>query len=350
MAAGQGDTTSALHLAGFHAGGLGGPQDWTEAVGLLVALGNAGHVVAQREIALLWLMAGNADLCRMLMLEAARPGRPDAGGDALAKALVLSDYTRLAGSRSAAVMAARLVAAGVPVDSLSLAPLAGSRAAMPDRDTMASALVEALGGLHVGPSEALSTRMRVESVPGALHPALCDYLILNAHPLLAPAQITDPKTGARRADPWRTGRTASFGPLQQTPVMGAIRQLLCTQAGADLAQAEPLSVIAYDPGEEYRPHFDAFLPEAEGGEPGAFADGGQRYFTALVQLNSGFSGGETVFPELGLSVAPMTGRYLGFSNVDGAGVRNPLALHAGAPVMSGRKFMASLWIRERERR
>ena len=112
-----------------------------------------------------------------------------------------------------------------------------------------------------------------------------------------------------------------------------------------LAHCEPLTLLRYQTGEEYRPHRD-YLPPARL----ATADGirgGQRRFTAFVYLNPVESGGETDFPGLGIRIAPKQGRAVFFRNTDADGSPDPRTLHAGTPVIAGEKWLATLWIRER---
>ena len=69
--------------------------------------------------------------------------------------------------------------------------------------------------------------------------------------------------------------------------------------------------------------------------------------TVLVWLNEGYGGGETAFPELGLTIEPGMGDALIFQNVDAGGRPDPRTRHAGLPVTHGEKWLASRWIRAR---
>ena len=73
---------------------------------------------------------------------------------------------------------------------------------------------------------------------------------------------------------------------------------------------------------------------------------GQRTETFLIYLNDDYSGGETHFPELGLSHVGARGDALVFSNVDAAGKPDDATRHAGLPPTSGEKWLFSQWIRE----
>ena len=100
-----------------------------------------------------------------------------------------------------------------------------------------------------------------------------------------------------------------------------------------VSHAEPLQVLRYEPGQEYKAHFDAF-PETEAGAP-HLAQGGQRVQTVLIYLAAPDKGGETWFPKLGLRVRPKAGSAVIFRNVEGSGQRAALSLHSGEPVAAG---------------
>jgi prolyl 4-hydroxylase len=117
-------------------------------------------------------------------------------------------------------------------------------------------------------------------------------------------------------------------------VVNALNRRIAAFSGTSVAQGEPLQLLCYRPGAEYRAHVDA-LPS----EPN------QRILTVLVYLSNDYAGGETHFPRAGLSFRGNPGDALIFSNVTGDGRLDPLAIHAGMPVTSGVKWIASRWIR-----
>ena len=57
-------------------------------------------------------------------------------------------------------------------------------------------------------------------------------------------------------------------------------------------------------------------------------------------------GGGTVFPDIGLQVAPKRGNAVFFSYPSAH--PSTLTLHGGAPVQAGEKWIATKWLRERE--
>ena len=67
----------------------------------------------------------------------------------------------------------------------------------------------------------------------------------------------------------------------------------------------------------------------------------------LVYLNDAYTGGETLFLKIGLRVRGETGDGLLFRNAAVDGTPDMDSLHAGLPVLSGEKLIASRWIRQK---
>ena len=110
--------------------------------------------------------------------------------------------------------------------------------------------------------------------------------------------------------------------------------------------AEQFQLVYYGPGNQYKPHFDAFDKTTKEGQKNWFP-GGQRMVTALAYLNDVEEGGETDFPKVDVSVKPNKGDVVVFHNcIDGTTDINPKSLHAGSPVVSGEKWAVNLWFRE----
>lgn len=164
----------------------------------------------------------------------------------------------------------------------------------------------------------------------------CGWLVARATPALRPSVIVDPATGRPKPDPVRTSDGMNFGPAQEDLVVNALNRRIAAATGTAYECGEPLHILRYAPGQEYKPHLDA-LPGADN----------QRAWTALVYLNAGYEGGETIFPELALAAKGEPGDCLVFRNVDAQGRGDPRTRHAGAPVTGGVKWLATRWIRER---
>jgi len=140
-----------------------------------------------------------------------------------------------------------------------------------------------------------------------------------------------------------TDRSSSSAVLPATSLTAAVRDRGRVFAGAPTA--EELQIVRYHPGQEYKPHHDAFDDSEGGRQAKATYDGRQREATILIYLNCPEEGGETVFPELGLSVAPVPRAAVFWRNLHRDGSIDHRLLHGGAPVRRGVKYAANLWLR-----
>lgn len=175
---------------------------------------------------------------------------------------------------------------------------------------------------------------------GLLSPEDCQTLIAVGQQTLRPATVTDEASGQQITIPNRSSEM-SWPKREEHPILQSIAQGVAQLTGIPATHQEPLQILHYSPGGEYRPHFDGF---PEGSE--TLSQGGNRQMTLILYLNTPASGGETAFPELGIKVAPITGGGVLFRNLDTAGLRHPLSLHAGLPVVQGEKWIATTWIRQ----
>lgn len=193
--------------------------------------------------------------------------------------------------------------------------------------------------------ETLAEDPEIRLYPRLLDPVECIWLQRHATGLLAPSRVLDPRTGRAMDDPIRTGRTACLDPATPGVFDLRISERLAAAAGASLGQAEPLAVLCYGPAQQYKPHYDWLGNSALATDP--LARAGNRILTVLGYLNSPESGGATYFPALDIRVPARQGQVLVFSNVDAAGQPSRGSRHAGEPVLAGKKWLASLWLRER---
>lgn len=192
-----------------------------------------------------------------------------------------------------------------------------------------------------GPDGTLESTSLCDSPEARLFPAFlsreeCDFLIRSAQPKLQASVVVDPYSGREIPNPIRTSRGAGFPFVEENPAIHALNRRIAAASGTDVRAGEPLQVLSYAPGQQYREHSDA-LPNV--------APGQQRVITFLVYLDEDYEGGETVFPKLGLKVRGRTGDGLLFRNAADDGTPDPRAIHAGLPVTRGVKHLASRWIR-----
>ena len=180
----------------------------------------------------------------------------------------------------------------------------------------------------------LSDAPLVEMVRGLLSLEECRYVMTIAEPDLRPSSIVDP-SGRSMPHPTRTSFGMSFGPTREDLVINRINRRIAAVTGTMSEWGEPLHILRYQHGQQYLPHVDAL--------PGV---ANQRSWTALVYLNEDYVGGETVFPEIGISVKGRAGDALVFRNLGDDGRPDALTRHAGLPVPAGTKWLATRWIRQ----
>ncbi|HEY0131327.1 MAG TPA: 2OG-Fe(II) oxygenase [Allosphingosinicella sp.] len=187
----------------------------------------------------------------------------------------------------------------------------------------------------IRPSRPLSLAPEVHLFPGLFTPAECDHLARAAAPNLEPSFVVDEETGRAELDPVRTSDGCELHWFVEDPAVHALNRRLAAATGTSVDQGEPLQILRYSVGQQYRRHLDAV--------PGL---ANQRVLTAIVYLNQGYEGGGTCFPRVGLTVEGRKGDALVFRNASADGRVDPLSEHAGLPVTSGTKFIASRWIHQ----
>ncbi len=247
-----------------------------------------------------------------------------------------------AGDRESQLVHAYFLAAGVGGAS----DWAGARTALSrlaQNDPGIATQLRLVDAMDLGPdgfpkstavADRISERPLVESCRGLLSPAECDYLRDKGTPGLRPAVVVNPATGQLIPHPVRVSDGMTFGVYDEDLVINAINRRIAAFSGTALDQGEPLQLLRYGIGGEYRPHMDGIA-----GEPN------QRILTLLVYLSDAYDGGETSFPRVGLSFRGRKGDALLFCNVDAADRPDPRSLHAGLPVRRGVKLIATRWIR-----
>jgi TPR repeat protein len=318
--------------------GLGAARDPDRARRHLLAAARAGHRPALRSLGFLYHAVGE---------EGAWPARATAcfraaaeSGDPLAKYLHGLRLLRGHGIAPDPAAAARwLRAAAAEGVQLAAYRLAGLPAT--GREQAATA-----GGVEfmdcaipvLAPAAASRTLAFMSEHTAVLDEYLCDHLMNLAAPKLAPSGVVDPHTGAAVQSGLRTSYSMHFAPsMYDLPVHLALRQI-ANVAGLPVEHAEPLGVLRYGPGQEYRPHYDYYSDDQHQA---------QRVSTVFVFLNDVAEGGGTDFPRLGVKVEPARGKAVKFLNCDAEGRPNPDTLHAGLPVIRGEKWLATLWFWDR---
>lgn len=171
----------------------------------------------------------------------------------------------------------------------------------------------------------------------------CEALIAMAQDQLRRAEVVSRETGDPVIDHRRTSDYAMFQ-RGANELLTRIEERIERVTGVNATHGEGIQVMRYGVGAEYQSHFDFFDPD------GAFLrksqdKGGQRIATLVMYLNDPPAGGETVFPDAGLSIVPRKGNAVYFAYVAENGECDNLSFHGGAPVVRGEKWIASKWLR-----
>lgn len=363
QAAAQGHADAQLLLSQMARSGLGGEKSQKLANSILFGLAQAGHPVA---------------LCGVAMLVYIRNRESDAVDKLLERAAIggshIAAYIQAEKRRDAAT-AGDLAARDERIKYLFISARAGNglaQAELTEHDKLV--VQEILSRASFSPAvdsevdlkyveeildqeveysfdqpEILSKEHPIAIYRRFLTPLECSYMKAAAAPSIQPSSTINPLTGELIKNEIRTSSSSNFDPMSRDCFIFAVDERIAAATGTDVEQGEPLNVLYYRIGEEYKFHYD-HLPE-EGEDPGALqSEGGQRKYTFLISMNEDYTGGETIFPKLELMYRGQLGDALMFQNLDSRGRPNNRMLHAGMPVKRGYKWVASKWIREGEYR
>ncbi|WP_040145856.1 prolyl hydroxylase family protein, partial [Xanthomonas citri] len=268
--------------------------------------------------------------------------RAAAGGDAVSAALLAERLLRGEGVPPQPDAAAQLLQQLQPLGMTAL-PAVDIAPPDPADDTADHRIAFAP---RVGPVRR-HTAPRIEEYAAVLSADECRLLMLLARPHLRASKVIDPNDASTQRAPIRTSRGATLDPIIEDFAARAAQARLAACAQLPLAHAEPLSVLCYAPGEQYRAHRD-YLP------PGTIAadrpTAGNRQRTVCVYLNDVGAGGDTEFPIAGVRVRPRPGTLVCFDNLHADGRPDADSLHAGLPVTAGSKWLGTLWFRQQRYR
>lgn len=186
---------------------------------------------------------------------------------------------------------------------------------------------------------------RVLSFEQFIPPAWCAWIMQRAHPSLAAARVKNPAQGGANVDAIRTNAGMGFSVLDTDLVIQVVHARIAATLALPVMHQEPTNVLHYQPGQEYKPHFD-FLDPGEVHFAVELQRVGQRVATFLIYLNDDYEGGETAFPRLDWRFKGKAGDALAFWNVT-EGRPDPRTLHAGLAPTRGDKWLLSKWVRDR---
>lgn len=144
--------------------------------------------------------------------------------------------------------------------------------------------------------------------------------------------------------PNRTSYTSSLHE-EMHPVIKSINDKMSEILNIPKNKTEPLQGQRYEVGQEFKDHFDWF----SGNNIKQYVEAqGNRTYTFMVYLNEDLEGGETEFQKIDIKFTPKIGKAVVWKNLKSDGTGNELALHAGRPVLKGKKYILTKWFREYE--
>ncbi|CAM8914887.1 hypothetical protein QQ045_031690 [Rhodiola kirilowii] len=203
--------------------------------------------------------------------------------------------------------------------------------------------------------EVISWSPRIIVLHNFLSSEECDYLRALAKPRLKISTVVDAKTGKGVKSSVRTS-TGMFLSHEERkyPIIQAIEKRIAVYSQVPVEHGELIQVLRYEKGELYRPHNDYFSDSFN------IKRGGQRVATMLMYLSDNVEGGETYFPLAGtgecscggktvkgMSVKPTKGDAVLFWSMGLDGQSDPNSLHGGCEVLSGVKWSATKWMRQK---
>mmetsp|Transcript_17652 Transcript_17652/g.38511 ORF Transcript_17652/g.38511 Transcript_17652/m.38511 type:complete len:303 (+) Transcript_17652:209-1117(+) len=210
-------------------------------------------------------------------------------------------------------------------------------------------------------SQVLSWHPRAVSYPGFATPEQCQKFIDLAKPKLRPSGLALRKGDT--AEGTKNIRTShgTFLSRNEDPsgLLHEVEKKIARVTMIPWQHGEPFNVLRYQLGQKYDSHYDTFDPKSYGDQPS------QRLATFLLYLTDVEEGGETIFPfegqdgmkhlatidytscDVGFKVKPRAGDGLLFYSIHPNSTFDNHALHGGCPVVTGDKWVATKWMRDK---
>jgi len=133
--------------------------------------------------------------------------------------------------------------------------------------------------------------------------------------------------------------TQVFLPLSHPACRPLVEQVKRRTGLTDESKYEDVQVLHYEPGQQYKTHFDSCHRCTDDGKDLL------RIQTCLTYLNDCRRGGETEFPKANALVKPSMGRMVQWENIDEDNNILPCSFHRARPVGEGEeKWAATIWI------
>ena len=185
--------------------------------------------------------------------------------------------------------------------------------------------------------------LEIFTIPNFLKDSECDYL---CEKILASNSRSQVAGYGNEPSVVMESRTSSTSNLYDEDLMvKKINKRISKELQMPLENGETMQGQLYEVGQEFRHHNDYFIGD---GYTNHCLSSGQRVYTCMIYLNDVEEGGETDFSQIGRSFKPTKGMAVVWKNSNGIGTENPASLHAGTPVIKGKKIIVTKWFREKK--
>lgn len=179
-----------------------------------------------------------------------------------------------------------------------------------------------------------NTEVDVRLYNNILDDDVCDYLIKFSKHNFTPATIIT-NNESRLDDTFRKCDVCYID--QNDPTVFYLRNLASNMTKLPIENVEPIQIVRYNPGGMFEFHHDCFMRDDIVRES-------DRKYTIIFYLNSVNVGGETLLPNLDLSIKPVKGNALMFTNIDEKNKILEDSLHKGNTIFNEVKYIATCWV------
>jgi prolyl 4-hydroxylase len=179
----------------------------------------------------------------------------------------------------------------------------------------------------------------IQLIDEFLSPDVCDKLIELSNSRFTKSTIYASNRG--EVDTNARSSSCAYFNRGENEIIKSIEDKVCSMLSIDKKQIEPLQIVKYEKGQQYKYHHDYFGNETDQVK-------NQRVYSILVYLNdlNEIDGGSTHFPLLRIKTYPYKGRAVLWNNLRSDGIENNLTLHAGEPVLTDQvKYVLTIWTR-----
>ena len=185
--------------------------------------------------------------------------------------------------------------------------------------------------------------LEIFTIPNFLKDSECDYLCKKILTTNSRSQVAGYGNEPSVVMESRTSSTSNL--YDEDLIVKKINKRISKELQMPLENGETMQGQLYEVGQEFRHHNDYFIGD---GYTNHCLSSGQRVYTCMIYLNDVEEGGETDFSQIGRSFKPTKGMAIVWKNSNGIGTENPASLHAGTPVIKGKKIIVTKWFREKK--